>query len=472
LPGTSGCGLLPQGGKGDNVRRLATAGLAIAVALAPAAASAHAAERAFVLLLPTGYYLAGGAAAVAASFVVLALAPGAPGGFRGRLRLGLRWPPVADLIRWLAFAAFAGLVAAGFVGLTDPLENPLPVTLWTLWWVGFTGITALIGDLWPLVNPWSAPVGLLRRIGFRPVRSMPAGIGYWPALAGLFAFVWIEIVSLAPADPRSLARAAAAYWLIQLAAMLLFGERRWRARGETFSVFFRLIGRVAPLRVGPRDVSLGWPGARLVRGPALPLSGWLFVTSIIASVSFDGLSATFIWLWTLGINPLAFPGRSAVVVENSIGLTAAWAGMALAYAGAVAAGARIAESHASLGGTLGRVGLSLVPIALAYHLAHYMTVLMLDAQSAAAMAADLLGLGHVHVSASFLNDLDSVRAIWQAQTALIVSGHVLAVGVAHAAALELERDPRRAALSQLPLAGLMVGLTLLGLWLLSAPTGA
>lgn len=450
---------------------LASVGLAIAAALAPATADAHAAERAFVLLLPTEYYLAGGAAAVAVSFAILALAPAALRGFRYRLRFRLRLPPFIGAIRWLAFAAFAGLVAVGFLGPTDPLQNPLPVMLWTLWWVGYTGLTALIGNSWGVLNPWSAPVGLLRRLGLRPVLHLPARIGYWPALAGLFAFVWLEIVSLSPADPRLLARAALLYWLIHFVAMLFVGERRWRARGETFSVFFRLIGKIAPLRFSRRAATLSWPGARLTHGAGLPLSGWLFVTSVIASVSFDGLSATFFWLTALGLNPLEFPGRSAVTVQNSIGLAASWAIVAAAYVGAVAAGARIAGSHVPLSGTLGRIGLSLVPIALAYHLAHYFTILMVDAQNAAAIASEVLGLGHVHVSASFLNDIDSVVAIWRTQTALIVGGHVLAVMVAHAAALDLERDPRRAAFSQLPLAVLMVGLTLLGLWLLSAPTG-
>ncbi len=449
---------------------LVTAGV-----LAPSAASAHAAGRGLILLLPTRYYLIGGAVAVAVSFAVLALVPRVAG-FGGRIRLAVRWPPVAGGLRWLAFTAFAALIAAGFLGPTDPLDNPLPLTVWTLWWVGYTALTALVGDLWPLLNPWSAPVGLLRRLGLRPaLRSalrLPGGAGYWPALAGLFGFVWLEIVSPAPADPAGLARAAGLYWLVHFVAMLAVGERRWRARGETFSVFFRLVGRIAPLRIGPRRLELAWPGSRLARGRVLPLSGWLFVTALIASISFDGLSATFRWLTWLGINPLDFPGRSAVVTQNTAGLAGAWAALALAYAGAVAAGARLAGSRADLGTTLGRIALSLVPIALAYHLAHYLTILMLNGQYALALVAEAVGLDHVHVTGSFLNKLRTVEAIWRVQTAIIVTGHVLAVAVAHAIALHLERDPRRAALSQLPLAALMVGLTVLGLWLLSTPTGA
>lgn len=454
------------------MRGLVPAGAGGILALVPAIAGAHAVGRAFVLLLPTAYYMAGGALAVAVSFIFLALAPGALRRFHGRVRVRFCWPAWHGGIRWLAFAGFAGLVVTGLLGPTDPAKNALPVVLWTLWWVGYTALTALAGDSWGLLNPWSAPVALLRRLGLRPVARLSPRIGYWPALAGLFGFVWFEVVSLAPADPRGLARAAFLYWLIHLGAMLAFGERRWRARGETFSVFFRLIGRIAPLRFHRRGLALGWPGARLVRAPALPVSGWLFVTSIIASVSFDGLSGTFFWLARLGINPLAFPGRSAVVVENSLGLGAAWVVLALVYAGAVMAGLWLARGRVVPTRAPGRIGMTLLPIALAYHLAHYLTALLLQGQYAAAIIARGLGLGHVHVSASFLNDMDSVTLIWQAQTALIVGGHVLAVIAAHGVALEIVGGARPAALSQLPLAVLMVGLTLLGLWLLSAPTGA
>ena len=461
-----------QGGREARAIRGLVAGLGTACAAMPSSAAAHAAERALIMLLPTGYYLAGGAAAVAVSFAILAAAPRSLGGLGGRLRLPLPLPPLAGAVRWLAFGVFAALLAIGVFGPRDPLGNLLALTIWTLWWVGFTALTAVVGDLWPILNPWSAPVGLARRLLGPPPLRLPTRAGYWPALIGLFAFTWFEIVDVAPADPARLAHAAAVYWLAHFAAMLAFGERRWRARGETFSVLFRLVGRAAPLRWHRHGVTLAWPGARLARGPALPLSGWLFVTALIASISFDGLSASFAWLAAIGVNPLEFPGRSTVVGANTAGLFGAWAALAGAYAGAIALGRLLARSRAPLPVTLGRIGLSLVPIALAYHVAHYLTILLVNAQYAAAAVAEPLGLGHLHVTASFLTDLHAVETIWRVQTAAIVAGHVLAVVVAHAVALELEGAPRRAALGQLPLAALMVGLTLLGLWLLSTPTGA
>src|SRR5262245_13621661 len=47
----------------------------IASACIPTAAWAHASEKGFVLLLPTGYYIAGGTLAVAASFLILLFLP-------------------------------------------------------------------------------------------------------------------------------------------------------------------------------------------------------------------------------------------------------------------------------------------------------------------------------------------------------------------------------------------------------------
>jgi hypothetical protein len=117
-----------------------------------------------------------------------------------------------------------------------------------------------------------------------------------------------------------------------------------------------------------------------------------------------------------------------------------------------------------------------MPISLGFHFSHYLTALLVNGQYAYAAAsdpfgtgADALSLGHFHVTASFLNTYEGTRAIWNAQTAGIVLGHVLAVLLAHELARRSVPDNRALMLSQLPLAAVMVGYTLFGLWLLSSP---
>jgi hypothetical protein len=227
---------------------------------------------------------------------------------------------------------------------------------------------------------------------------------------------------------------------------------------------------------GHHHISLAWPGAGLIARQPLPLSGALFVLLTLSSVSFDGLSKTFWWLGLGDINPLEFPGRSAVVGRNSAGLAVSFLALAAVTWAAVALGSRLAGQGRGTALPLGALVLSLVPISLAFHVAHYLTALLVDGQYALLAAADpfgsgadLLGLAHLHVTTSFLNTYSGVRAIWNLQTAAIVLGHIVAVLLAHAIALRHVGDGRQASLSQAPVAVLMVLYTLFGLWLLSTP---
>ncbi len=446
-------------------------------ALAPGTAFAHASERGVVLLLPTEYYLWAGAAAVAVSFLALAFLPGRVlRRAMGHVLVRLPVPRGAIVVQALAFLAFLGLIYAGLEGTRDPLTNPLPLTVWTLWWVGLTLATAVLGDLWRLINPWSAPMALLRTAGLRPVLRLPQRLGAWPAILWMGGFAWFELVHIAPDDPARLAHAALTYWAATLACMVLFGEEAWRRQGECFALFFRLVARLAPVRLAEGGWRVSLPGAGAATGARLSVSEGLFILATLAGVTFDGFQETFLWLGWIGINPLEFPGRSAVVGPNTLGLIAVWLALSAAFALAVAAGTRIAPG-AGFAESFGRLALSLLPIALGYHLAHYFTQLLTYGQYVPEAAtdplgtgADLLGIGAYFVTTSFLYDRASVEAIWQVQSGAIIGGHVLAVIVAHRAALDLHPSPRGAALAEIPLAALMVGYTVLGLWLLSTPT--
>ena len=136
--------------------------------LVAASCFAHTGERGFVMLLPTNLFRIGGALAVAVSFLVIVLV--SPLQLRERLRactleLALR-PPVSNWPGWLSSCLLVALIVAGFIGSRDPLLNPLPLAVWTVGWVGLTAVHALVGNLWPRIDPWSAPARWIRgRIG-------------------------------------------------------------------------------------------------------------------------------------------------------------------------------------------------------------------------------------------------------------------------------------------------------------------
>ena len=480
----------PEGGAKDHDAPwlwtlLALAAVAVVFA-APTPALAHASERGHVLLLPTGYYTAGGAWAVAASFLALALLPSGWLDRIARQRIRVAeipdWPRTATSLA--SFAILAILVAAGWLGSRDPLSNPLPLTVWTLVWVGLTLVQGLFGNLWHWLDPWYAPVRLATAAGIRPLLRLPNRLGFWPGVLSLFAFAWFELVYPAPDDPARLATVVSAYWLATFVAMLVFGHEDWSKRGEFLSIFFGFASRfgVFSSSLSARrnnEVSLCWPGAKLAAAEALPLGGVLFLLLALSSVSFDGLSKTFFWLGLNGVNPLELPGRTALIGVHSFGLVAMFCLLSGVYLLAVWLGERLAGSESDFRGAAGLLIWSIVPIALAYHFSHYLTALLVNGQYALVALSDPFGLGwnlfgtaNLPVEAGILMGSGGAWLLWNLQAAAIVAGHVLAVLVAHGLAHRLHPQPERAALSQLPLTALMVGYTVFGLWLLSTPTAA
>lgn len=468
--------------------------LAAFLAVAPAMAMAHAAERVVIQTLPTQWYMLAAALAVAATVLLLPVVRVLPG-FRGHLLWTRRRLVPEDLPGWCGTLGWTLMVLCGFLGPRDPFENALVLWVWTGFWIALPLASALLGDLWHPVNPWRAPVRWLRgRLGWQGGIGL-SRLGHWPAVASYLGFAWFEIVSLHPADPAVLARVVALYGLAILALAVAEGED-WLERGEAFSLYFSLVARIAPLWAEPLPGGrirrmAGLPGSRILELPPLPVSGLAFVTLILAGVTFDGLSETFRWLAWIGINPLDFPGRSAVRGVNTAGLLACWAMMTGAALGCVWAGLR-------LGGDRGRRPflaaaspwiLSLLPISAGYHIAHYLVALLTQGQYAVLALNDPLGLGWSllglddhWVSFGRLADRDAVLTIWTVQFAIILGAHVLAVVLAmrlsEPAAAPAEAEPSRrapalrAGLAHLPVTTLMVILTVLGLWLLSAPTGA
>lgn len=463
-------------------RCAAFAAAACAIPLLPGQAFAHASDRGHVLLLPTNYYLAGGAFAVAASFLVLSLVPPEALGRLWRRRLLLfRFPDTARLATsLLSFAVLAALIAAGFWGSRDPLSNPLPLTIWTLLWTGMTLAQGAFGNLWSWLNPW---YGLWRiftwSTGVDHERMhMPSWLGYWPAFLLFLGFAWFELIYPAPDDPSKLAIAAGGYWLLGFVAMLVFGYDGWMSRGEFLGVFFSMLARFSLFdRDQTGKLSLCWPGAKLLVSPPLPLSGAAFLLLGLSSVSFDGLMRTFFWLGLNGINPLELPGRTAMIGIGSIGLVMTFLLLALLFGVSILAGGWLAGSRVAFAQLAGLLVWSIVPIALAYHIAHYLTDVLVNGQYAVvalsdpfALGWDLFGTAHMPVTAGIAAGADAAWWLWNAQAALIVGGHILAVLVAHVTASRLAPATSQAALLQVPLTVLMVAYTLFGLWLLATPT--
>ncbi|MGH6905577.1 MAG: hypothetical protein ACREIR_22890, partial [Geminicoccaceae bacterium] len=198
-----------------------------AMALGRAApACAHAFGQRYDLPVPLGLYLAGAGAAVAFSFVVIGIFFRDIAWTRAYPRVNLLRYPLGRLaalplllfvLKLAAVLLFALVVAAGFLGNQHPMRNIAPTAVWVVWWVGLAVVSAFVGDLWALINPWRTLFGwaeaLYRRACGRALSlglPWPAALGVWPAVALLLVFAWLELVFPAPALPANIAWMAVA----------------------------------------------------------------------------------------------------------------------------------------------------------------------------------------------------------------------------------------------------------------------
>jgi hypothetical protein len=443
---------------------------------------AHVSEQGFVLLLPTGLYIASGVAAVALTILLLVFLPGQKLAciFRFRQFGHTHHPVVPVATSLLSLVFLMALVAIGFLGPRDPLTNLLPLVIWTVWWIAFVVAQGFLGDLWAWLNPWTGFYQLVRdSFRLKPLFSLPEFLGVWPAIAGLLLFFIFSLADLAPDDPARLAGFVLGYWLYTLVGMVVFGGEAWLGRGECFTLLLRHFASLSLFRFEPGETGLRTPGQPLISAAPLSLSGTIFVLLILGSGTFDGLNETFWWLAQIGINPLAFPGRSAVILPTITGLIGANILLIFAFVITLYAGLKLSGEHHGFGQILGRQVLAILPIALGYHAAHFFTSLLVNGQYAIAAisdplatGADLLGLGEFRVTTGFFNSRDTVEVIWLTQAGFIVAGHILAVLVSHAIATDMYRQSRNAVISQIPVAVFMILYTLIGLTLLASPRGA
>jgi hypothetical protein len=442
------------------------------MACAATPAAAHGFGQRFDLPLPLWLWVSGAGATLVVTFAVMAL-------FVRKVRL-----PQARLfevpgflltfLRGLAVLAFLLTLAAGFLGTQDPYRNLAPTMVWVLWWVGFAFVCALIVDLWALANP----LGVFPDV--QGVMRYPAGLGAWPAVALFFCFAWAELVWRDNDVPSYLAAAVLAYAAITWTGMLLFGRAAWLEHAEAFSLAFGILGRFAPLEVAAGEVRLRVPGAGLLAGGAPSFSMLVFVLLMLASVTFDGFMETALYQSLATRAQQEFPGVLFALSERGLGESEVLATLALAAFPIVFLGAYwlTAWGMARLSGaaSVSRVAcafvLSLVPIAVAYHLAHYFSLLLTAGQFVIPLASDPFGFGwNLFGTTGYKVDLGilSPYVFWYSAVALIVAGHAIAVFVAHLEALRLFGNQRDALASQLPLLVLMVAYTMLSLWILAQP---
>lgn len=427
------------------------------------------------------------------SFVLLSVAWRRP-----RLQ-EVNWRPLPELLSRLLINRVSELVAgtlailllvlvvwAGLEGSNEPDDNIALIFPFVTVWIGVVVASALFGDVFRALNPWRAlarlGAGGFRLIAGQPGRPFlryPERLGRWPAAVGVIAFFWLELVyatngfEAVGIEPRAVAVAALLYTLYTLAAMAAFGIDTWLDRGETFSVYFRMFSELSPLEV--RDGRLGR------RRPLAAAASWAIVPGSLALVVatiggtiFDGAQEGVLQqpiASVLGrLQDAGFGFELSVRASESLFFAFSLAAVALIYWTGIWGMRHVRRSPglAELGRAFTH---TVIPIALAYLVAHYFSLLVYAEQlqftrllsDPLGRGWDLFGTANAGLNYTFLGR----NFVWYVQVAALVCGHVTGLLMAHDRALAIYGDIGRAARSQRWMLAVMVVFTSLGIFLLS-----
>jgi hypothetical protein len=465
-------------------RRAARTGLLIALAALalPSTASAHGLVGKQDLPIPRWLFAWGAAVVLVASFVGLAVLWATPRlqEVTERRRFGV--PRALEVLAGaVGVAFFAFCMYAGFAGTQAATANILPTVIYVVFWVGIPFASALFGDVFRAFNPWLA-VG--KAAGWATKRfggdeapeplAYPERLGRWPAALGVLAFAWVELIYANKDDPSQLAVMALAYAAVQLIGMSLYGVEAWSNRADAFGVYFSMFSRVSPLHWRDRALYTRPPLAGCP--PLTPVAGTVaLLCTMIGTTSFDGFSQGTTWNSIVPhlqnfFSDVGFNAEHALEWAGTVGIVT----MVLLIAGLYRLG--ILGMHtvgrrlptARLAGSFAH---TLIPIALAYVVAHYFSLLAYQGQAMGALISDPLGDGSdiFGTAATTINyTWITATGIWYVQVGALVIGHVAGLTLAHDRALAVFDRPRDATRSQYWMLAVMVTFTSLGLWLLSA----
>lgn len=358
------------------------------------------------------------------------------------------------------------VILTGLTGSTEPTQNFAILAVWVGWWAGYTMTTYLFGNTWPVVNPWRTIANAL------PVdasRSLPERYGVWPSVVGLLGLIWIEVVSPLAADPRALAWLVLVYSAVTLAGAVLYGSDTWFGRVDPMARVFDLYGRVAPVQFTDDGVEVRFHGTALTEGqPSRDAGAMAFVVAVLWATTFDGLVTTPVWNDITGslIGGIGLTGTPQAVLVLAVYLLGLLSGFIVflgAYRLASRYARRTARSYLSPE-TIGRwLVPSLLPIAAGYHIAHSLGYFISLSPALAAVSADLVGIAvppQVALLPAWFGTL---------QLGFVVLGHLLAVWIAHALAMELFPGILRPIRSQYPYVIVMMVYTMTSAYVIGQP---
>jgi hypothetical protein len=321
---------------------------------------------------------------------------------------------------------------------------------------------------WERIDPWATLERSLRTETAEPNPSLQRRVeSMWLiAPVTIYLLFWFELVSGVGFDSFWIVAVLLVYTVLVLNLRAPLG-RVWNGV-DPLAILFGFAERVAPLRVRADGLYYrGWiRGLDEDRSMPRGLYAALFV--LLASTTLDNVRETVGWT---DFRAAVGLGNTSDLLVESVALLVFTLVFLAPFLATVWVSSHFVGEGLGFGEICRRFGWSLIPIGVAYVLAHNAPLVLSGFPLALRGLSDPFDMGwNLLGTANVLQGyFPSPALVWFLEIVIIVGGHILGVLAAHRSAVRLGRSHRAAVKSQYALTALMSVFTITTLWLLSQP---
>ena len=388
-----------------------------------------------------------------------------------------------------SFLILNSLIYIGYYGNQGSLNNIINVFIWVWFWVGFAYLSIISGRLWPKINPWfflfSSIIKNLYK--FKWIKRVKRHSIKEVSLLGIFLliiFLWFAIVFPGREVPKNISFFLVIYSLITFIGMLIYGRVRWFNHAEIFSIYFGMLGRLGIFKpynnFNKSNFRIPFSGILMGKGN---IYSAIFIIIAVSSISFDGLLETNFWnnlkLFIISISFLIPIFKLLVsvfgdlhIILDTLGIIFTPMLLFILFSLSCAKGLKYFKQNYNIKTLIIIFAPSLIPIAAAYHVAHYFSFLLIAGQLAFPLISDPLNLGwDLFNTANYkINPfIINAKIGWSVILFSVIIGHVASIIISQKIAYTLVVNKKNAIKAHFPLSIFMILYTVFSLWILSEP---
>ena len=307
------------------------------------------------------------------------------------------------------------LVAPGIFGNESSKTSVAPLILWVFLWIGVPVLGLLFGDIYSKFNPLNL---------FSLKSDKPESVYF--ACILFIGLTWFELVWRKPGNPLNIA--VVLITLFVCVNLLRYFLKKSLIEVDPLLLLHYLYSKLKLFNSRPYFRSLLDNIGNLAKLKGIEY----FVLLMIGTVTYDGLRETTFWYNQFGsrTDDMGFSTMMFLIMNL---------GTILFYRFACFFAIKVGGSDLELNHVSNLFGHTMLPIAFAYHVTHYLTLLLFESQTFFYRFNDPIGIGMniLNVEEPTINYFIEPLVIWGIQVAVTLLGHMLSVVLAHDLAVKL-----------------------------------